>query len=124
MQFDILLNNIEKAQQNLQSRALQSINQFLVIRNWLIGNYIVEFEQKGEDRAKYGEKLIENLAKELKKKNLKGMSETNLKLFRQFSIYYPQFYEYINIFLTENIINKDITIRQIESDESKKLMKY
>jgi len=34
----------------------------MVARNWLIGWYIVEYEQIGADRAKYGSRLIERLA--------------------------------------------------------------
>jgi len=90
MNFKQLINTIEKTSGNLQKQALSSVNQALVIRNWLIGFYIVEFEQKGEDRAAYGEKLLDTVALELKKKQLKGMSVTNLKLFRQFYEIYPQ----------------------------------
>jgi len=88
MDFDLLIQAITDAQNKLQKRALQSVNQYLVIRNWLIGFYIVEFEQHGEDRAKYGEKLLIQLATALKKK--RGMSYQNLNLFRQFYFTYPQ----------------------------------
>ncbi|MBP7652770.1 DUF1016 family protein [Candidatus Dependentiae bacterium] len=90
MKFDELIKIIEDTSSRLQKRALTSVNQLLVIRNWLIGCYIVEYEQKGADRSKYGEKLLENLSSELKKKKIKGMSFTNLKIFRQFYLIYPQ----------------------------------
>ena len=51
------------------------MNQALVIRNWLVGAYIVEFEQNGKDRAKYGAKLLEKLAMDLANKNMKGLSD-------------------------------------------------
>jgi len=90
MNFDLLISTIELASAGLQKRALTSVNQALVIRNLLIGHYLVEYEQKGEDRAKYGKKLLETIAKELKKKNLKGMSIANLRIFRRFYAIYPQ----------------------------------
>ena len=90
MNIDLLISTIEKASSHLQQRALTSVNQALVIRNWLIGHYLVAYEQNGDDRAKYGEKLLDSIAKELKKKKIKGMSFTNLKLFRQFYEAYPQ----------------------------------
>ena len=31
------------------------------MRNWLIGYYIVEYEQNGKDRAEYGAKLLKKL---------------------------------------------------------------
>ncbi|HAH32037.1 MAG TPA: cytoplasmic protein [Elusimicrobia bacterium] len=89
MNFQNLINLIVKTQANLQGRALQAVNQSLTIRNWLFGWYIVEYEQKGEDRAKYGKKLLVKLALELKKKNIQGLSLRNLKLFRQFYFVYP-----------------------------------
>lgn len=90
MNFDHLISIIEQTSTGLRQRALTSLNQALVLRNWLIGYYLVEYEQKGEDRAKYGEKLLESIAIELKKKKIKGMSITNLRLFRQFYEVYPQ----------------------------------
>ena len=51
---------------------------------WLIGYRIVEQEQNGEKRAGYGEKLIENLSRELSKESGLGMSEAQLKNCRQF----------------------------------------
>jgi len=90
MQFNQLISLIEKTHTRIQGQISATINHWLVLRNWLMGFYIVEFEQHGEDRAKYGQKLIESIARELKKKNLKGLSATNLKLCRQFYEVYPQ----------------------------------
>ena len=53
------------------------------MRNWLIGFYIVEFEQNGEDRAKYGEFLLKNLEQKV---NLKGLNITLFKRSRVFDI--------------------------------------
>lgn len=90
MRFKQLIALIEQTNQGLQKKAISSINQLLVIRNWLIGFYIVEFEQNGDDRAKYGQRLLKTIAEELEKKKLKGLSFTNLKLFRLFYLTYPQ----------------------------------
>jgi predicted nuclease of restriction endonuclease-like (RecB) superfamily len=72
------------------NKAQQQVNTALTIRNWIIGCHIIEFEQKGKDRAAYGEKLLPSLALRLKTMNLRGMGETNLKLYRQFYLLYPQ----------------------------------
>lgn len=87
MNFEILVNTIRETHNILQQNALKSVNKHLTIRNWLVGFYIVEFEQRGEDRAKYGEKLLKDLAKVIK---IKGLSETNLIINRQFYRTYPQ----------------------------------
>lgn len=87
MKFDLLVNTVKETHVGFQQYAAKSVNLSLTLRNWLIGFYIVEFEQKGEDRAKYGEKLLENLAEKV---NIEGLSYRNLKNFRQFFFLYPQ----------------------------------
>ena len=57
------------------------------LRNWLIGCYIVEYEQKGSDRAKYGDRLLKRLEESV---NTKGLNETLFLASRRFYVYYPQ----------------------------------
>lgn len=85
--FKHLITLIEQTHQRLQSQAANAVNQALTIRNWLIGYYIVEFEQNGEDRAQYGSRLLINLAKKL---SIKGLTAPELSRCRQFSQIYPQ----------------------------------
>lgn len=85
--FNLLLNNIKHIHLQLQDSAAKAVNKLLTIRNWLIGHYIVEYEQNGEDRAKYGAMLLEKLAFELKEQKL---SLRHLQLSRQFYMTYPQ----------------------------------
>ena len=87
MNYSALLNTIQQTHTALQKQAISAINRTLTLRNWLIGYYIVEFEQKGEDRAAYGERLLQTLAENL---HVPGLSFRNLKLFRQFYQVYPQ----------------------------------
>ncbi len=87
MNYKLLVKTISQTHYNLQKSATKAINLALTIRNWLIGYYIVEFEQQGEDRAAYGAELINRLAESL---NQDSMSYRNLNLFRQFYIAYDQ----------------------------------
>jgi predicted nuclease of restriction endonuclease-like (RecB) superfamily len=89
MNFDLLTNTILETHTSLQQSAVKAINIHLTIRNWLIGFYIVEFEQKGEDRAKYGSKLLPELAKKIK---IKGLTSPELSRCRQFYHVYPQIF--------------------------------
>lgn len=82
-----LVSNIGSLHNTLQQKAVKSINQLLTIRNLLIGFYIVEFEQDGANRAKYGKKLLAELAKSLK---IKGLTAPELSRCRQFYLTYPQ----------------------------------
>jgi len=87
MKFENLVTTIEQTHLNFQQQAVKAVNVSLTIRNWLIGYYIVEFEQKGEDRAAYGDKLLKSIADSI---SYRGLSETNLKLSRQFYHTYPE----------------------------------
>lgn len=70
MNFDNLIQSITTTDQVLHSEAIKAINKALTARNWLIGLYIVEFEQNGEDRATYGTSLLQKTAERLNSKKL------------------------------------------------------
>lgn len=86
MNFETLTHHIIHVQDSLQAQAAHAVNLALTVRNWVVGCYIVEFEQHGEDRAQYGEQLLKRLAKQL---NRQGLSERRLREFRQFYKIYP-----------------------------------
>ena len=87
MNFESLVGQINQVQDALQAQAAHAINLTLTARNWLVGYYIVEYEQHGEDRAKYGENLLKNLAKRL---NKRGLGERRLYEYRLTYVTYPQ----------------------------------
>jgi predicted nuclease of restriction endonuclease-like (RecB) superfamily len=132
LHFENLVNNIEQIHHHFQQQAVKAVNISLTIRNWLIGFYIVEFEQNGADRAKYGEKLMKSLSDKI---SGKGLSETNLKLSRQFFKVYPEMMELFNSSFKslllktigqlvtdeiENSDNENTIISQLSTDEFKK----
>lgn len=83
--FNRLIELFDSTHRNLQHHAARSVDATLVVRNWLFGFYIVEFENGASDRATmYGKQLISSLAGRLKEKGIKGASATNLKLCRSF----------------------------------------
>lgn len=84
MKFQDLISELTNADLVLRSETVRAINLALVVRNWLFGWYIVEFEQNGEDRAKYGDGLIKQIAGQLKKKGVSGCALSNLKNIRMF----------------------------------------
>lgn len=98
--FDQLIDNVYQTHCQLQQNAKKVVNIHLTIRNWLVGYYIVEFEQNGEDRAKYGTNLIGKLASKLKEKGLKGFSVSALKNHRTFYLLYPQISQSVISFLS------------------------
>src|SRR3982074_1398779 len=113
MNFNLLVHTIQNTHNSLQESAVKAINRHLTIRNWLIGFYIIEFEQKGEDRAKYGEKLLPELVKVM---SIKGLSKTNLRISRQFYLLYPQISQVIG----DQLISmgfEDLSIGQSPTDQ-------
>jgi predicted nuclease of restriction endonuclease-like (RecB) superfamily len=83
-----LIHKIDTTHSVIQTETIKNISKSLVLRNWIIGFYIVEYQQNGKDRAIYRDNLIDNLAKNLT--HIKGMSATSLKSFRVFYLKYPQ----------------------------------
>src|SRR4051794_13152215 len=89
MNFRALIDSILQTHLALEHSAVKAVNKYLTIRSWLIGFYILNFEQRGEDRAMYGLKLLENIADQLKATGIKGLTAPELSRFRQFYSAYP-----------------------------------
>ena len=87
LSFESLVENIGSINEIAGNRAKGAVNQLMTARNWAIGYYIVEFEQNGADRAKYGTHLLKDLEKQL---NIKGLNVTLFQLSRTFYLRYPQ----------------------------------
>ena len=92
MDFEALVKHISTIQNTLQAQAAHAVNLALTSRNWLMGCYIVEFEQNGEERATYGEQLLKKLEQRL---NTKGLNERRFREFRRLYLVYPQLREEI-----------------------------
>ncbi len=90
--FDELVKSVENVHNNIFDSAVRAVNRLATIRNYIIGYYIVEYEQNGKDRAIYGSKLIKNLAERVQGK---GLNETLLKNCRRFYLVYPQIKDYL-----------------------------
>lgn len=64
--------------------AARSVNALMTATYWEIGRRIVEFEQGGQERAAYGEALIERLSADLSTRFGRGFSRQNLWQMRLF----------------------------------------
>jgi len=89
MNIKNLADLLKSTSQFFQASAISAVNTSLTLRNWLFGYYIVEYEQKGEDRAVYGDKLLRKLEIDLKNE-IHDISLTYLKNVRKFYLTYPQ----------------------------------
>lgn len=87
-EYNKLIHEISSTYEEGRGRAAQAVNVQLLETYWKIGQYIVEFEQKG-GRAKYGEKLLLFLSKDLAYSLGRGFGLSNLKRMRQFYQVFP-----------------------------------
>lgn len=90
MNYKALIKAIQSVHREMKGRAVTAVNHSLVLRNWVIGAYIVTFEQQDADRAAYGAQLLSTLAADLGGCGVPGCSREMLGRMRLFFRYYPQ----------------------------------
>ena len=88
--YQQLIDRIGECLAQGQQRAFEQVNTLLVETYWQIGQYIVEFEQKGNERAEYGSRLLTQLSRDLKTAYGKGFSRRNVLDMRRFYVGYPK----------------------------------
>lgn len=88
--FELLVSAIGQIHAEMAAQAGRAVNMSLTLRNWAIGFYIAEYEQKGADRALYGDRLLARLSTELLSLGVGRAEERELRRYRQFYIGYPQ----------------------------------
>ncbi len=108
-----LVRSIENTHSALQKSAVNAVNQSLTIRNWIIGYYIVEFEQNGNVKAEYGENLIQNLA--LKLAHIKGVDRRSLYKFRQFYLVYSYLNDSILAYFDQTKLSIDAKLGTVST---------
>ncbi len=84
-----LYKRIRQILESARTSAARSVNSAQVVSNWLTGREIVEDEQRGKRKAKYGEKVLSDLSAKLLRDFGRGYSATNLRLCRQFFLSFP-----------------------------------
>ena len=71
--LDSLTITIQQTNSYFLNKVQRQVNTALTLRNWIIGYYIVVYEQSGKDRAEYGSGLFKAIAKKLKKIGVKSL---------------------------------------------------
>jgi len=88
--YNQLISSVGVLLEQARKDVYYQINQILVKTYWEIGKRIVEFEQKGKEKAEYGSGLLDKLSKDLKLKYGKGFSRRNVLDMRRFYINYSK----------------------------------
>jgi predicted nuclease of restriction endonuclease-like (RecB) superfamily len=110
-----LVTVISETQTYFRQQAQKQVNIGLTLRNWFFGFYIVEYEQRGKDRAVYGENLIQNLSKLLGEKQLKGFSAVNLRMYRSFYLCYPEIQQSVTVKLHLNDFQQNTILQSVSA---------
>ena len=82
--YSTLITDLSSLIEQGRKAAVRYVNTALVATYWLMGRRIVEYEQKGEKRAEYGEALLKKLSEDLNKRFGRGFSPDNLEDMRRF----------------------------------------
>lgn len=81
-----LIERVRSLVQSARQTAASAVNTLQVLTNFEIGRLIVEHEQQGKDKARYGEFVIKSLSEKLRAEFGRGFSKRNLEIIRQFYI--------------------------------------
>jgi predicted nuclease of restriction endonuclease-like (RecB) superfamily len=90
VEVQTLYSEIKEALLSYRQQAYTSVNSAMVQAYWNIGRLIVEYEQKGNNRADYGRKILEKLSARLTKEFGRGFDKRNLHYMKAFYILFPK----------------------------------
>jgi len=114
--LDGLLGQLSALILEARQQVLRAADIVQVRTCWQVGRHIVEFEQKGAGRAKYGAKLLNRLAERLMAEFGKGFDERNLRHMRAFFQAFPIW----NALRTELSWTHSRTLLQVENRRARK----
>jgi predicted nuclease of restriction endonuclease-like (RecB) superfamily len=85
---DALFARIVTILEDARARVVRAVNSEMILAYWRIGREIVESVQHGQQRAEYGEAVLETLSGTLTRRFGRGFSAANLRYFRLFYLAY------------------------------------
>ncbi|HOL04925.1 MAG TPA: PDDEXK nuclease domain-containing protein [Syntrophorhabdaceae bacterium] len=91
--YDSVLGDISKLIDAARSSAARSVNCIMTAAYWFIGRRILELEQKGSERADYGEELLKRLSRDLTSRYGRGFAKSNLYQMRSFYTAYQDIFQ-------------------------------
>lgn len=112
----IFVSDLKLLAGEARRQAYRSADHLLVVRNWLIGWYIVTQEQKGKERAQYGKHVIELASQNLTEEYGRGFGLTSIKNMRSFYLMFSKL-QFGQAMLDQFKLT-DNPIRQAPLDES------
>ena len=83
-----IFDNIKELVINSRNKVYSVVNTEMLNLYWNIGKAIMEIQQ-GDERASYGDAVLEKLSQKLTNEFGKGFSARNLRTMRKFYLIYP-----------------------------------
>lgn len=117
LDFNRLVTTIRQAHDELAKQASRAVNLSLIMRNWLIGCYIAEYELRGSDRANYGDRLLSELSGELRKHKISNTGRRQLYCYLAFYRAYPQIVRTMPA-QTRHLLPKDIGSQKVRTSSA------
>src|SRR5437879_3170869 len=87
--YDKMLDAVVQLVGDDRRTSARAVNALMTATYWMVGRHIVEYEQGGQVRAEYGEKLIRNLARDLTARCGRGFGVVNLSQMKKFYLLWP-----------------------------------
>lgn len=121
--YDLLIGNIGNLLQQGRRQAATTVNTILVQTYWSIGQYIVEYEQNGHEKADYGSQLLDRLSKDLTLAYGKGFGRSNVFYMRKLYLSFQKsgtlshkltWSHYYEILKADNDLEISFYVRQTE----------
>lgn len=94
--YDSILSELSELLEQSRRMTARSVNAIMTATYWEIGRRIVEVEQKGEERAEYGEEFLARLADDLSKRFGRGFKKSNLYQMRSFFLTYQNIFQTVS----------------------------
>ena len=123
--YESLVSSISETLQEGRSNAARAVNSAVLTTYWQIGRFIVEYEQRGQERAEYGSELMTRLSRDLTERHGTGFSKSNVFAMRRLYQLYPKFQtlsgkltwsHYIELLKIEDPLERGFYEHQCESE--------
>ena len=125
LHYTKLITDIGALLKQGRQQAATSVNTILVQTYWLIGQYVVEYEQQGHEKAEYGSQLLDRISKDLTMAHGTGFSRSNVFYMRKLYLNFPicetlshklTWSHYFEILKSDSDLEISFYVRQTERD--------
>lgn len=109
--YDSMLSRVIGLIDEARRTSARTVNAIMTATYWLIGRHIVEFEQQGKSKAKYGEEIIDQLASDLTDRFGRGLTRSNLFNMRAFYL--------ANVGIVQTLSGQSLSAGKIQTPSGK-----